>query len=72
MIIVMTLTESLMLFHGALINDINESLLHKFFEDAAAGLLTLEEDLASVISAHDDDSEIRGVIVYVHVQQEFF
>ena len=65
------LTESLMLFHGALVNDINEPFFHKLFEYATAGLLTLKENLPSVISAHDYHSEIRRVIMYVHVEQEF-
>ncbi len=65
------LTESLMLFHSALVNDINESLFHEFFEYAAAGLLTLKEHLTSVVSAYYYDSEIRRIIMYVHIEQEF-
>ena len=60
-----------MLLHGTLINDIDQSLLHKIFEYATAGLLTLKEDLPSVISAHYYDSEIRRIIMYVHVEHEF-
>ena len=61
-----------MLFHGALVDDMNDAFLDKINEYPPAGLLALEENLAGMVSAHDYHSEIRCIKVYVHVQQEFF
>lgn len=66
------LTESLMLFHGALINDMNESFVNNFSEYSSATLLAVEENISGVVCAHDDHSEIRSIVMYVDVEQEFF
>jgi len=60
-----------MLFHGALVDDMNDTFLDEFLEYPPACFLTLEENLAGMISAHDYHSEIRSVKVNVHVEQEF-
>jgi len=61
-----------MLFHGALINDIINPFVDDLSKNAAACLLTLEKDLASMISAHNYYPEIGRVVMYVDVEQEFF
>lgn len=60
-----------MLFHGALVDDVNDTLLYEFLEYPPACFLTLKENLAGMISAHDYHSEIQSVEVNVHVEQEF-
>ncbi len=60
-----------MLFHGALVDDMNDAFLDELLEYPPAGLLALEENLASMVSAHDYHSEICSVKVNVHIEQEF-
>lgn len=60
-----------MLFHGPLVNDMNNALLDEFLEYPPACFLALEENLARMVSAHDNHSEIRSVEVNVHIEQEF-
>lgn len=60
-----------MLFHGALVDDLNDAFLNKLLEYPPASFLALEENLAGMISANNYHSEIRSVKVYVHVEQEF-
>lgn len=60
-----------MLFHGALIDDMNDAFLDEFLEYPPACLLAFEENLAGVVSAHDYHSEIRRVEVNIHIEQEF-
>ena len=60
-----------MLFHGALVDDVNDTLLDEFLEYPPASFLALEENLTGVVSAYDYHSEIRSVEVNVHVEKEF-
>ena len=60
-----------MLFHGALVDYVNDTFLDELLEYPPAGFLALEENLAGMVSAHDYHSEIWSVKVNVHVEQEF-
>ena len=61
-------TELLMLFDGASIDNCEDILWGKLFKYFSSCFLALKEDLSSVICADYDDTEIRCVEVDVNVE----
>ena len=61
-------TELLMLFDGASIDNCEDILWCKLFKYFSSCFLALKEDLSSVICADNDNTEIRCVEVDVNVE----
>jgi hypothetical protein len=68
----MSITKSLMLFHGASIDNSEDILFSQLFKNFTASFLALEKYFSRVISAHNNDTKVWSVKVDVNIEQEFF
>jgi hypothetical protein len=64
------LTKGLMLLHGAGIYNRYDSLFSEVFENRFARLLAVKEDVARMIGAYENDTEVLCVEVNVDVEEE--